>query len=276
MVIVHLVCRPAGRRARPGGLPPHRGPGRTGDGRGVPVCRRFGAGRRLLPDPVDHFPRALWWFPVSELTVGRRRPAVADLSLRLLGGGGLAPRPPAARVGPGRHPDGPLAAGLGGDYDRCRTDVGGGRGRAERAPAGLLRAPATRCTTSAPSRTTPAPRTTSDLLCPGVRWPGSSHSIYSGLIRIRKGAVRAVAMQTNNNLVLDESAHADSVPNLDIEENDVRCSHASTVGPIDDNQRWYLESRGVPPDRGRAPHRGRLLRRHRRSRCPVPAARALG
>ncbi len=57
-------------------------------------------------------------------------------------------------------------------------------------------------------------------------------------------------MQTNHNLVLDESAHADSVPNLDIEENDVRCSHASTVGPVDEDQRYYLESRGRTADRG--------------------------
>ncbi len=42
--------------------------------------------------------------------------------------------------------------------------------------------------------------------------------------------------------------HADSVPNLDIEENDVRCSHASAVGPIDADQRFYLESRGVPTE----------------------------
>ena len=54
--------------------------------------------------------------------------------------------------------------------------------------------------------------------------------------------------QTNHNLVLDEGAHADSVPNLDILENDVKCSHASTVGPIDEDQRYYVESRGVSPD----------------------------
>ena len=47
--------------------------------------------------------------------------------------------------------------------------------------------------------------------------------------------------------MLSEGAHADSVPNLDIEENDVRCSHASTVGPIDEDQRYYLESRGINP-----------------------------
>jgi Fe-S cluster assembly protein SufD len=56
------------------------------------------------------------------------------------------------------------------------------------------------------------------------------------------------AYQTNRNLVLGGGAHADSVPTLEIEENDVRCSHASAVGPIDEEQRFYLESRGVPPE----------------------------
>jgi Fe-S cluster assembly protein SufD len=91
-----------------------------------------------------------------------------------------------------------------------------------------------------------APRTTSDLLFMGAV-ADTAHSVYSGLIRVRRGAVRSDAMQTNHNLVLDEGAHADSVPNLDIEENDVRCSHGSTVGPVDEDQRYYLESRGVEP-----------------------------
>ena len=47
---------------------------------------------------------------------------------------------------------------------------------------------------------------------------------------------------------LSPDAWAESVPNLEIEHNDVRCSHASAVGPIDDDQRFYLESRGVPPE----------------------------
>jgi Fe-S cluster assembly protein SufD len=92
-----------------------------------------------------------------------------------------------------------------------------------------------------------APRTTSDLLFMGAV-ADRAHSVYSGLIRVRRGAVKADAMQTNHNLVLDEGAHADSVPNLDIEENDVRCSHGSTVGPVDEDQRYYLESRGVEPE----------------------------
>jgi Fe-S cluster assembly protein SufD len=48
--------------------------------------------------------------------------------------------------------------------------------------------------------------------------------------------------------VLSEGAGAESVPTLEIETDDVRCSHASAVGPVDEEQRYYLESRGVPPD----------------------------
>jgi Fe-S cluster assembly protein SufD len=89
--------------------------------------------------------------------------------------------------------------------------------------------------------------TTSDLLFKGAV-ANSSHSVYRGVIRVEKGAAGTNAYQTNRNLVLDEGAHADSVPTLEIEENDVRCSHASAVGPIDEEQRFYLESRGVSPD----------------------------
>jgi len=91
-----------------------------------------------------------------------------------------------------------------------------------------------------------APRTRSELIFEGAV-ADAARSVYSGMIRIRKGARGADAFQTNHNLVLSEGAHADSVPNLDIQENDVRCSHASTVGPIDEEQRYYLESRGIEP-----------------------------
>jgi Fe-S cluster assembly protein SufD len=91
-----------------------------------------------------------------------------------------------------------------------------------------------------------APKTQSELLYKGVV-ANRSRSVYSGLIRVDKGARGTNAFQTNRNLVLHEGAHADSVPNLEIEDNDVRCSHASAVGPIAEDQRFYLESRGVPP-----------------------------
>jgi len=91
-----------------------------------------------------------------------------------------------------------------------------------------------------------APNTRSDLLFKGAV-EDQAHSVYSGLIRLRPDARKAVANQTNRNLVLTDGAGADSIPNLEIEANDVKCSHASAVGPIDEEQLYYLESRGVPP-----------------------------
>ncbi len=92
-----------------------------------------------------------------------------------------------------------------------------------------------------------APHTTSDLLFKGAV-QDHSKSVYTGLIRIRENAKGTVAYQTNRNLTLSDGAWAESVPNLDILTNDVKCSHASTVGPIDEDQRFYLESRGVRPE----------------------------
>jgi Fe-S cluster assembly protein SufD len=89
-----------------------------------------------------------------------------------------------------------------------------------------------------------AARSRSTLLSKGAV-ADESRSVYTGLIEIEKGAKRTDARQTNHNLLLSAHAHADSVPNLDIRENDVMCAHASSVGPLDELQRWYLESRGV-------------------------------
>jgi Fe-S cluster assembly protein SufD len=91
-----------------------------------------------------------------------------------------------------------------------------------------------------------APWTRSDLLFKGAV-EDEARSVYSGLVRLRHAAQKSNAFQTNRNLVLTEGAGAESIPNLEIEANDVRCSHASTVGPIDEDQLYYLESRGVPP-----------------------------
>lgn len=92
-----------------------------------------------------------------------------------------------------------------------------------------------------------APNTTSNLLFKGAV-EDQARSVYSGLIRIREIAQKAEAYQTNRNLVLDHGAHAESIPNLMIEANDVKCSHGSTVGPIDEEQLYYLETRGVKPN----------------------------
>lgn len=87
--------------------------------------------------------------------------------------------------------------------------------------------------------------TLSDLLFKGVL-DNESTSIYTGLIQVHKGAAGSNAFQTNKTIKLSDQAWAESVPNLEIENNDVKCSHASTVSPIDADQRFYLESRGIP------------------------------
>ena len=92
------------------------------------------------------------------------------------------------------------------------------------------------------------PRTTSNLLFKGAV-QGRSRSVYTGMIHIGKQAAGVDAFQTNRNIKLSDGAWAESVPNLEIENNDVRCSHASAVGPVDEDQLYYLESRGVPPAR---------------------------
>jgi Fe-S cluster assembly protein SufD len=92
-----------------------------------------------------------------------------------------------------------------------------------------------------------APNTRSELLFKGAV-EDDAQSVYSGLIHIRNEAQRSNAFQTNRNLVLTEGAEAKSVPNLVIEADDVKCSHASAVGPIDDDQLYYLATRGVPPE----------------------------
>ncbi|MDZ7732126.1 MAG: Fe-S cluster assembly protein SufD [Acidimicrobiia bacterium] len=91
-----------------------------------------------------------------------------------------------------------------------------------------------------------APDTTSDLVFKGAV-TDRSKVVYTGLIHVGREASGTNAYQTNRNLKLGDEAWAESVPNLEIETNDVKCSHASTVGPIDEEQRFYLESRGVPP-----------------------------
>ena len=151
-------------------------------------------------------------------------------------------------------------AGFGGDYARVRTDCRlVGRG----ATGDLLAAYFGDGDQTLDYRTFQdhiAPDTTSNLLFKGAV-SDRSRSVYTGLIRVAKGARGTNAFQTNRNIKLSEDAWAESVPNLQIENNDVHCSHASAVGPIDEEQRFYLESRGVPTAGGRAADRGRVLRR---------------
>jgi Fe-S cluster assembly protein SufD len=135
---------------------------------------------------------------------------------------------------------------LGGEYARVRTDAKVvGQGASTRQVA-LYYADGTQMHDFRTLQDHVAPRTTSDLLFKGAV-QDTARSVYTGLIRIGHEAKGSVAYQTNRNLTLSAGAWAESVPNLEIETNDVKCSHASTIGPIDEDQRFYLESRGIPP-----------------------------
>ncbi len=89
-----------------------------------------------------------------------------------------------------------------------------------------------------------APHASSDLLYNGVL-RDKSRTVFRGMIRVHKDAQKTDAYQKNNNLALSGDAHADSIPGLEIQANDVRCTHGSTTGEIDKDQIFYLMSRGI-------------------------------
>ena len=89
-----------------------------------------------------------------------------------------------------------------------------------------------------------APATRSDLLYKGAL-DGESNSVFRGIIRVASKAQQTDAYQTNRNLVLSRGARANSLPKLEIEADDVRCSHGATVGELDEEALFYLMSRGI-------------------------------
>ncbi len=89
-----------------------------------------------------------------------------------------------------------------------------------------------------------APHAHSDLLYKGAL-DGSARGIFRGIIRVHEGAQGTDAYQTNRNLILSDQAIATSLPNLEIEADDVRCSHGATVGQLDKEALFYLMSRGL-------------------------------
>lgn len=93
-----------------------------------------------------------------------------------------------------------------------------------------------------------APNAYSDLLYKGAL-DGSARAVFRGIIKVHEGAQRTDAYQTNRNLLLSQDARAESLPNLEIEADDVKCSHGATVGHLDDEALFYLMSRGLPRER---------------------------
>lgn len=86
--------------------------------------------------------------------------------------------------------------------------------------------------------------TSSDVFLKGAL-EDSAQSVFTGLLRIEKDAQKTSTFETNRNLVLSENAKAHSVPNLEILCDDVICGHASSVGPLEEDHMYYLQSRGL-------------------------------
>jgi Fe-S cluster assembly protein SufD len=92
-----------------------------------------------------------------------------------------------------------------------------------------------------------APNTTSDLAFRGVL-QGRSTAVWKGNIIVDPGAQKTDAFQESRNLLISKRAHADAIPGLEIQANDVRCTHAAAVAQVDPEQLFYLRSRGLPED----------------------------
>ena len=92
-----------------------------------------------------------------------------------------------------------------------------------------------------------APNAYSNLLYKGAI-KDTAHTIFFGNLLVPPGAPGTDAYQTNRNLVLNEGARAETIPFLEIETAEVKCSHAGAVSRVDDEHLFYLESRGVPRD----------------------------
>ena len=92
-----------------------------------------------------------------------------------------------------------------------------------------------------------APNTTSDLAFRGVL-QGRSTAVWKGNIIVDPGAQKTDAFQESRNLLIGKRAHADAIPGLEIQANDVRCTHAAAVAQVDPEQLFYLRSRGLRED----------------------------
>ena len=90
-----------------------------------------------------------------------------------------------------------------------------------------------------------APNTTSDLAFRGVLQDRSS-AVWKGNIIVDPGAQKTDAFQESRNLLLSRRAHADAIPGLEIQANDVRCTHAAAIAQVDPEQLFYLRSHGLP------------------------------
>lgn len=96
-----------------------------------------------------------------------------------------------------------------------------------------------------------APRTTSNQVYRGVA-DDRGRGVFNGKVYVAKDAQKIEANQSSNNLLLAKLAEIDTKPELEIYADDVKCSHGATIGQLDDNMLFYLQSRGIDADTARA------------------------
>jgi Fe-S cluster assembly protein SufD len=75
---------------------------------------------------------------------------------------------------------------------------------------------------------------------------GGAHAVFNGKIMVRHGAHHTDSQQSNRTLLLSDKAHVDTKPQLEIFNDDVKCTHGATIGQLDNDEVFYLQSRGVP------------------------------
>lgn len=95
-----------------------------------------------------------------------------------------------------------------------------------------------------------SPHTNSDLLYKNTLY-GTSKTVFSGLILVDEGAHYTDAYQTCRNLLMEDTTEANSMPGLEINADQVKCSHGSTSASISDEEIFYLCARGIPPQQAR-------------------------
>jgi Fe-S cluster assembly protein SufD len=94
------------------------------------------------------------------------------------------------------------------------------------------------------------PQGTSHQLYKGIL-DGKSRAVFNGKVFVRHGAAQTDAQQTNKNLLLSNEARVDTKPQLEIFADDVKCAHGAAVGQLDEEEIFYLESRGINPELAR-------------------------
>ena len=90
----------------------------------------------------------------------------------------------------------------------------------------------------------------SSQLYKGVLLDGS-RAVFNGKVLIRKDAQQTDAQQLNNNLLLSENVEIDTKPQMEIDADDVKCAHGATVGQMDEDELFYLQSRGIRPEQAK-------------------------